>query len=55
MFGPCFCYAVRSALFQFCNHLDGEGRAGRFFFSFVILMACDGDMGWSAVYNCDVN
>ena len=25
------------------------------FFSFVILMACDGDMGWSAVYNCDVN
>ena len=44
----------------FCNHLDGEERAGWFALT-VFLMSCDsqcsvalphGALGWSVVYDC---
>ena len=50
-------------LFKFCNHIDGEERAGCFN-SIVILMSCGcwcsvvlphGTMGWSAVRDCGIS
>ena len=51
------------ALCPFCNHLDGEERAGCSTL-FVILVSCDcycsvalpcGAMGWSAVCDCGIS
>ena len=48
---------------QFCNHLDGEERAGCFALT-VFLMSCDsqcsvalphGTLSWSAVYDCGIS
>ena len=48
-------------LFQFCNHLDGEERAGCFAW-FIFLVSLDdcvalpsGAMGLSAVCNCGIS
>ena len=56
MFG--FCFVIQYFMFfNFCNHLDGEERAGCFTL-IVFLMSCDckcsaalphGTMGWSEV------
>ena len=49
--------------FQFCNHLEEEGKAGCFAI-FVLQMYCyyicsvalpHGALGWSAVYNCGIS
>ena len=59
-----FCYSVHWSL-KFCNHLDGEERAGCFALA-VFLMFCGshcsvalphGAMGWSAsaVSDCGVS
>ena len=39
MFGPCFVSRYFVSLY-FCNHLDGEDRAGCFILT-VFLMSCD--------------
>ena len=47
--------------FLFCNHLDGEERAGCFaLFAFLVSRDCcvslpRGDMGLSAVYDCGIS
>ena len=59
MFGPCFVIKY----FVFCNHLDGEEKAGCFTLS-VFLVSCDskcsvalphGVMGYSAVCDCGIS
>ena len=56
------CFAVRYFMsILFCNHLDGEERAGCFA-KFVFLVSCDGcvalsrgAMDLSAVCNCGIS
>ena len=59
MLGPGF-VILYFVSFWFCNHIDGEDRAGCFTL-IVFLMFCDsqcsvaipnGTMGWSAVCDC---
>ena len=59
MFGPCFVTQYFVSV-EFCNHLDGEERAGNFALT-GFLISCDslcfvvlphGAMGWSVVCDC---
>ena len=47
---------------KFCNHIDGDERAGCFVFFFVFLVSRDccvtlprGAMGMSAICDCDIS
>ena len=62
MFGCCFVIQNFVSIL-FCNHIDGEARAGCFTLT-VFLMSCGsqcsralppGAMGWSAVKNCGIS
>ena len=62
MFGPCFVMQYFVSVY-FCNHLDGEERAGCFTLT-VFLMSCDSKcsvalpycgVGWSAACNCGIS
>ena len=52
---------VTLCLFMFCNHLNGEERAGCFaYFAFLVSRDCcgalpSGVMGLSAVCDCDIS
>ena len=42
--------------FWFCNHLDGEEKAGGFaMFVFLLSRECCGAMDLSVVYECDIS
>ena len=58
--GSSWSYSPFLCIFQFCNHLDGEERAGRLTL-LVFLVSCDcsqalthGAMGWSVVTYCAI-
>ena len=62
MFGPCF-VVLYIVSFWFCNHLEGEERAGCFPLT-VFLMSCvsqcsgalsHGCVGWSALCDCGIS
>ena len=62
MFDPCFTIQYFVSVL-FCNHLDGEERAGCFALT-AFLMAYDrqysvalphGAVGWSVVCNCGIS